>query len=169
VKKVTFTDDVSGFISYSFKPQLKTVGPRYGKLLNKIRGYLSSLDGTKAMEELKSQGSLQFEVDGQPVSLAEEDLLIETAQMERYSSDSYGDVTVVLDVGLTDELIEEGFIREIISKVQTMRKEAGFEVTDHIRLAVSEGEVAAILRENESEVAGETLADEVAYGALSGY
>ena len=98
VKKVTFTEDVSGFISYNFKPQLKTVGPRYGKLLNGIRAYLTDLDGAKAMEELRSQGSLQFEVDGSPVALSEEDLLIETAQMERYSSDSYGDVTVVLDV-----------------------------------------------------------------------
>ncbi len=170
VKKVTFTDDVSGFISYSFKPQLKTVGPRYGKLLNKIRGYLSSLDGTKAMEELKSQGSLQFEVDGQPVSLAEEDLLIETAQMERYSSDSYGDVTVVLDVGLTDELIEEGFIREIISKVQTMRKEAGFEVTDKIRVSAAGNErIVRLMKDHGDEICPEILAESMLLEQTAGY
>ncbi len=170
VKKVTFTDDVSGFISYSFKPQLKTVGPKYGKLLNGIREYLSSLDGTKAMEELKSQGSLQFEVNGDPVSLAEEDLLIETAQMERYSSDSYGEVTVVLDIQLTDALIEEGFIREIVSKVQTMRKEAGFEVMDKIRVSAAKNEkIENLMKKREQEICPEVLAEDMCLGQTTGY
>ena len=170
VKKVTFTEDVSGFISYNFKPQLKTVGPRYGKLLNGIRAYLTDLDGAKAMEELRSQGSLQFEVDGSPVPLSEEDLLIETAQMERYSSDSYGDVTVVLDVELTEELIEEGFIREIISKVQTMRKEAGFEVTDKIRVSAAGNErIEGLMRAHEREICPEVLAEDMTLGQTAGY
>ena len=170
VKKVTFTEDVSGFISYNFKPQLKTVGPRYGKLLNGIRAYLTDLDGAKAMEELRSQGSLQFEVDGSPVALSEEDLLIETAQMERYSSDSYGDVTVVLDVELTGELIEEGFIREIISKVQTMRKEAGFEVTDKIRVFAAGNErIEGLMRAHEREICPEVLAEDMTLGQTAGY
>ena len=170
VKKVTFTEDVSGFISYNFKPQLKTVGPRYGKLLNGIRAYLTDLDGAKAMEELRSQGSLQFEVDGSPVALSEEDLLIETAQMERYSSDSYGDVTVVLDVELTEELIEEGFIREIISKVQTMRKEAGFEVTDKIRVSAAGNErIEGLMRAHEREICPEVLAEDMTLGQTAGY
>ncbi len=170
VKKITFTDDVSGFISYNFKPQLKTVGPKYGKLLNGIRAHLSALDGAAAMEELKSQGILHFEVDGQPVELAEEDLLIETAQMERYSSDSYGDVTVVLDVELTEELVEEGFIREIISKVQTMRKEAGFEVTDKICVsAAGNARITELMQAHEKDICPEILAERMVLGETTGY
>ncbi|MCI9546895.1 MAG: isoleucine--tRNA ligase [Lachnospiraceae bacterium] len=170
VKKVTFTEDISGFISYSFKPQLKTVGPKYGKLLNGIRAHLSSLDGAKAMEELKAQGFLQFEVDKNPVELAKEDLLIETAQMERYNSDSYGEVTVVLDIELTDTLVEEGFIREIISKVQTMRKEAGFEVTDKIRIfAAGNQRIENIMREHEADICPEVLAENMTLGQTAGY
>lgn len=170
VKKVTFTEDISGFISYSFKPQLKTVGPKYGKLLNGIRAHLSSLDGAKAMEELKAQGFLQFEVDKNPVALAKEDLLIETAQMERYNSDSYGEVTVVLDIELTAALVEEGFIREIISKLQTMRKEAGFEVTDKIRIfAAGNQRIENIMREHEADICPEVLAENMTLGQTAGY
>ena len=170
VKKVTFTEDISGFISYSFKPQLKTVGPKYGKLLNGIRAHLSSLDGAKAMEELKAKGELSFDVDGAPVTLAEEDLLIETAQMERYISDSYGEVTVVLDIELTDALVEEGFIREIISKIQTMRKEAGFEVMDKIRIfAAGNDRIADIMRAHEADICPEVLAESMTLGETAGY
>ena len=134
VKEVVFTDDVSAFTSYSFKPQLRTVGPKYGKKLNAIRQYLGSVDGNAAMNELKTTGKLTFDADGDQVELLEEDLLIDAAQMPGYVSDTEYETTVVLDTNLTPELVEEGFVREIISKIQTMRKEAGFEVMDHIRV-----------------------------------
>ena len=126
VKEVVFTDDVSAFTSYSFKPQLRTVGPKYGKKLNAIRQYLGSVDGNAAMNELKTTGKLTFDADGDQVELLEEDLLIDAAQMPGYVSDTEYETTVVLDTNLTPELVEEGFVREIISKIQTMRKEAGF-------------------------------------------
>lgn len=128
VKEVVFKDDIADFISYSFKPQMRTVGPKYGKLLNKIKTTLSELDGNKAMAELKSTGELKLDIDGQEIVLLEEDLLIDMAQMEGYVSESDHTITVVLDTNLTPELIEEGFVRELVSKIQTMRKEAGFEV-----------------------------------------
>ena len=127
-----FADDVESFISYSFKPQLRTVGPKYGKLLNGIRQALNEIDGTKAMNELRANGVLVLDIDGNKVELTEEDLLIETAQTEGYVTETDGTTSVVLDTNLTPELLEEGFVREIISKVQTMRKEAGFEVMDKI-------------------------------------
>ena len=132
VKEVKFADDVESFISYSFKPQLRTVGPKYGKLLNGIRTALSEIDGTAAMKELRDNGVLVLDIAGNRVELAEEDLLIETAQSEGYVTETDGETSVVLDTNLTPELIQEGFVREIISKVQTMRKEAGFEVMDKI-------------------------------------
>lgn len=170
IRQVAFTDDISEFISYTFKPQLKVVGPKYGKLVGGIRGYLSSLDGAKAMEELKFQGSLKFEIQGTQVVLEEEDLLIETAQMEKYVSDSYGEVTVVLDVELTDDLIEEGFVREIVSKVQTMRKEAGFEVTDKIQVsAAGNDRIQKLMQDHEEEIRQEVLAEKMCLGETSGY
>ena len=134
VKEVVFKDDIADFISYSFKPQMRTVGPKYGKLLNKIKTTLSELDGNKAMAELKSTGELKLDINGQEIVLLEEDLLIDMAQMEGYVSESDHTITVVLDTNLTPELIEEGFVRELVSKIQTMRKEAGFEVMDKIRV-----------------------------------
>ena len=131
-----FADDVESFISYSFKPQLRTVGPKYGKLLGGIRAALAEINGNKAMNDLKANGVLVLDIDGNKVELTEEDLLIETAQTEGYVTESEGETAVVLDTNLTPELIEEGFVREIISKVQTMRKEAGFEVMDKIRVSV---------------------------------
>ena len=132
VKTVEFTDDVSAFTSYSFKPQLKTVGPKYGKVLGKIKAALAELDGNKAMAQLNAEGALKFDFDGTEVVLEKDDLLIDTAQVEGYVSESDNNITVVLDTNLSPELIEEGFVREIISKIQTMRKEAGFEVMDKI-------------------------------------
>ena len=132
VKEVKFADDVESFISYSFKPQLRTVGPKYGKLLGGIRQALTDINGTAAMNELRTKGVLKLDINGNNVELTEEDLLIETAQTEGYVSESDGETSVVLDTNLTPELIEEGFVREIISKIQTMRKEAGFEVMDKI-------------------------------------
>ncbi|WP_287714044.1 isoleucine--tRNA ligase [Blautia sp.] len=170
VKKMSFTDDVRDFTSYSFKPQLKTVGPKYGKHLNSIRVALSSIDGNAAMDELKAGGELKLDIDGQEIVLLESDLLIDTAQMEGYVSESDNDITVVLDTNLTPELIEEGFVREIISKVQTMRKEAGFEVMDKIRISLTGNQVIeGIFRAHEADIKAEVLAEDVNYNEVSGY
>ena len=170
VKEVKFADNVGSFISYNFKPQLKTVGPKYGKLLNGIRQYLSEVDGTKAMEELKANGTLNFQVNGSDVSLSEEDLLIETAQKEGYVTENSGKISVVLDTNLTPELLEEGFVREIISKIQTMRKEAGFEVTDKICVSAKNNEkVMEIMKANAEEIKVEVLADEMLLGETKGF
>ncbi|MBQ8085583.1 MAG: isoleucine--tRNA ligase [Lachnospiraceae bacterium] len=170
VKAVTFKDDVSEFSSYSFKPQLKTVGPKYGKQLNGIREYLGSVDGNAAMNTLKSEGALKFEVDGTEISLTEEDLLIELAQSPDYETQADNVVTVVLDKKLTPELIEEGFVREIISKVQTMRKEAGFEVMDKITISVSGNDkIADILKNNQETIFTDVLATAIDYDGAKGY
>ena len=170
VKNVAFTDDVSAFTSYTFKPQLRTLGPKYGKKLGGIRNLLTTIDGNKAMNELKTTGQLILNVDGEDCILLEEDLLIDAAQTEGYISDTDRDVTVVLDTNLTAELLEEGFVREIISKVQTMRKEAGFEVMDHICISMEGNDkVADTVKANESEIKSEVMADAVAYGQAEGY
>ena len=170
VKDVEFTEDVSSFTSYTFKPQLKTVGPKYGKLLGKIRQALPELDGNAAMAELKANGSLKLVFGSDEVILTEEDLLIEAAQTEGYVSDNNGDITVVLDTKLTPELIEEGFVRELISKIQTMRKEAGFEVMDKIRVYVKDNEkIDQILKKYEKDILGDVMADEILYDQASGY
>ena len=170
VKDVEFTEDVSSFTSYTFKPQLKTVGPKYGKLLGKIRQALPELDGNAAMAELKANGSLKLVFGSDEVVLTEEDLLIEAAQTEGYVSDNNGDITVVLDTKLTPELIEEGFVRELISKIQTMRKEAGFEVMDKIRVYVKDNEkIDQILKKYEKDILGDVMADEILYDQASGY
>ncbi len=170
IKKVVFTQDVRDFTTYTFKPQLKTVGPKYGKLLGGIRQHLAALDGNAAMDELNEKGVLHFEVNGEAVDLTKDDLLIDMAQMEGYVSEGDGDVTVVLDTNLTPELLEEGFVREIISKIQTMRKEAGFEVMD--RIAVSyEGndKIAGIFKKNAAIIKAEVLADEILEEQTVGY
>lgn len=166
VKEVIFTDDVSDFTTYSFKPQLKTVGPKYGKLLPKIRTALQEIDGNNAMDELDSSGVLKFNFDGEEVVLEREDLLIEPAKKEGFDSESDKGVTVVIDTNLTDALIEEGFVREIISKIQTMRKEADFEVTDHIKIYYKDNDrIIAIIENNKEEILSETLADELILGS----
>jgi isoleucyl-tRNA synthetase len=170
VKEVKFADNVESFISYSFKPQLRTVGPKYGKLLGGIRQALSEIDGVKAMNELRSSGVLKLDINGSAVELLEEDLLIETAQTEGYVTETDGDVSVVLDTNLTEELIEEGFVREIISKIQTMRKEAGFEVMDRIRVSVKDNDtITNLMKANQDEIKGEVLAEEIVLGATDGY
>ena len=163
VKALEFTDDAERFVNYLFKPQLKTVGPKYGKHLNAIKEHLKALDGQKAMAELNANGSLGFTLpDGTEVSLCREDLLIESAQSERYVSAQDNGITVVLDIALTEALIEEGFVRELISKVQTMRKDAGFEVTDHIVLNIRGNEKIAALAEKYEELLKNTvLSDEI--------
>ena len=170
VKEVKFTDDVESFVSYSFKPQLRTVGPKYGKLLNGIRKTLTEIDGSKAMNELKTNGVLTLDIDGNKAELTEEDLLIETAQTEGYVTEADGDTAVVLDTNLTPELIEEGFVREIISKIQTMRKEAGFEVMDKIRVSVKDNDkIMEIMKAHQDEIKAEVLAEEVVLGETEGY
>jgi len=170
VKQVSFRDDVEDFVNYIFKPQLKTVGPKYGKQLGKIKEALAHLDGPAAMKKLKSDGALEFDFDGEKISLTMDDLLIETAKSENFVSQEDNQVTVVLDIRLTPELIEEGFVREVISKVQTMRKEAGFEVTDHIILSQSDNDkLAEIIKANVDQVKSETLADDIVFGSVSGY
>ena len=169
-KKVTFTEDVRDFTSYSFKPQLKTVGPKYGKLLGGIRKALSELDGNAAMDELKANNCLNLDIQGEEVVLLENDLLIDTAQIEGYESVQEGEITVVLDMNLTPELIEEGFVRDLNSKVQTMRKEAGFEVTDRILIyAAGNDRIEEILKKNTEEVQAEVLADHIILESVEGY
>ena len=170
VKTVEFTDDVRAFTSYTFKPQLKTVGPKYGKQLGAIRQALSSLDGNEAMDTLNEKGALTFEFDGTEVVLTEEDLLIDMAQKEGFVTEKDNYVTVVLDTNLTPELIEEGFVREIVSKIQTMRKEAGFEVMDHIRVFQDENDkIADLLKVHGDEIKGEVMADSISLGQMGGY
>ena len=170
VKEAEITEDVSALTTYSFKPQLKTLGRRFGKNINAVREILAGLDGQAAMAELKEKGILTIQVEGVDEALAEEDLLIEAAQMEGYVSDSDHGVTVVLDTNLTPELLEEGFVREVISKVQTMRKDAGFEVMDHIQLYVKDNDkVKDIVQKNEESLCSDVLADGVTYDEVSGF
>lgn len=163
VKQVIFTDDVRDFTSYTFKPQLKTVGPKYGKQLGGIQKHLGSLDGNTAMDELKEKGSLTFFVAEEQVSLTEEDLLITMIQKEGYVTDANQKITVVLDANLTEELIEEGLVNELISKIQTMRKDANFEVMDHIRVGLLNNEkIASLFEKNQIAICEKVLADEFA-------
>ncbi len=162
VKEVVFKDDVSDLTSYSFKPQLRTVGPKYGKQLGGIKKYLEEVDGTKAMKELKAKGALTFEVSGVEISLSEEDLLIDVAQKAGFVTEADNYTTVVLDTNLTPELVEEGFVYEVISKIQTMRKEAGFEVMDHIKVSINgNAKVAEIVNANRDAISGKILANEI--------
>ena len=169
VKQVTFTDDMTQFANYLFKPQLKTLGPKYGKRLGEIRTALAGLDGAAAKRELDSTGALTLALPGGDVKLAPEDLLIETAQTGRYYTMEEGGVAVALDTQLTDALVEEGYVREAISKVQTMRKEAGFHVADRICLyAAGNDKLAGILQANESELKEGVNANSVVFGSLGG-
>ena len=170
VKSVEFTDDVRAFTSYTFKPQLRTVGPKYGKQLGNIKKALSEIDGNSAMDTLKEKGALTFDFNGEEVVLTEEDLLIDAAQVEGYVSEGDNTVMVVLDTNLTPELLEEGFVRELISKIQTMRKEAGFEVMNHIRVFAEGNEkISAVFAAHGEEIKSEVLADEIVTGQTGGY
>ena len=170
IKQVAFTDDVDNFVDYKFKPQLKTVGPKYGKQLNDIRTALSELDGRAAKAELDKNGEIVLDLASGEVRLAAEDLLIEAQQMEGIYTVSDRDVTVALDTTLTTELIEEGFVRELISKIQTMRKEAGFNVTDHINVTIKGGDTAArVAISRADEIVGDTLADSLTIAEPMGF
>ena len=160
VKKVLFTDDVRDFTSYTFKPQLRTVGPKYGKQLGGIQKHLASVDGNAAMDELKAQGAIKFMVGDVEISLAEEDLLIDMSQKEGFVSEADYGITVVLDTNLTEELIEEGYVFEVISKIQTMRKDSGFEVMDHIKVSLLGNEkIGQVTLKNKDSIATKVLAD----------
>ena len=170
VKNVKFTEDVRDFTSYSFKPQLKTVGPKYGKMLGGIRQGLEQLDGNAAMDEINETGSLKLDVNGQEITLFKEDLLIDTAQIPGYVSENDNGITVVLDTNLTEELLEEGFVREIVSKIQTMRKEAGFEVMDKITVTYEGSEKAeSVFEKHGEEIGNEVLAVAVTKAQPAGY
>ena len=170
VKNVEFKEDLSDFTSYTFKPQLKTVGPKYGKLLNGIRTHLAEINGREAMKELDNSGSLSFDIDGQKVVLSKEDLLIDTAQMEGYVTEEDSTVTVVLDTNLSEELIEEGFVREIISKIQTMRKEAGFEVMDKIVVySMGNQKIEGYMKEYREEILSDVMASDIRFDEVKGY
>lgn len=168
VKEAVFTDDVRDFTSYSFKPQLKTLGKRFGKQLNALKEVLANIDGNAAMDELNAKGTLTITLDGVDEVLEKEDLLIDAAQVEGFISESYNGITVVLDTNLTEELVEEGFVYEIISKIQTMRKDANFEVTDHITVYVNGNDkIADIINKNEASIAGKVLADKIVTGKMT--
>ena len=170
IKNVVFSDDVSAYTTYSFKPQLRTVGPKYGKHLGGIKAYLSSVDGNAAMAELKANGALKFTVDDMEIALAEEDLLIDMAQMDGFVSESDGGVTVVIDTKLSEELLEEGFVREIVSKIQTMRKEAGFEVMDKITVyAEGNDKVQSVIAANADSIKVDVMATDMVTGSVDGY
>ena len=169
VKHVEFTTEAADFISYSFKPQMRTLGPKYGKMLNAIRTALAELDGNAAMVELNENGVLKLSIEGQDIELTKEDLLISTAQKEGYAAATDKGYTVAIDTNLTPELLEEGFVREIISKIQTMRKEANFEVQDHILIAYTGSEKAtAIMSKNADHIASEVLGNSATEGTLEG-
>ena len=170
VKEVSFTDEVDNFVTYQFKPQLKTVGPKYGRQLNDIRTALSSLDGSAAKKELDQNGSIKLNLASGAVELTADDLLIEAKQREDFFTVSDRGVTVALSTTLTPELIEEGYVRELVSKIQTMRKEAGFNVTDHIKVTIEGSEkVVAIAVSKSADIVGDTLADSLENTAAVGY
>ena len=165
VKAIEFTSDVRAFTNYTFKPQLRTVGPKFGKLLGGIKKFLAAVDGNQAMDDLNESGALRFDVNGESVELTREDLLIDTAQTEGFVTQQNGPLTVVLDTNLSPELVEEGFVRELVSKIQTMRKEAGFEVQDHIDVYESGNDtITKILKSHEDQLKKEVLAETVVYG-----
>lgn len=170
VKEIAFTEDADKFTEYKFKPQLRTLGPKYGKLVPKIASALKELDGNEAMEKFKNGQKIELSIDGNEIELAEDDVLVEVIQKEGFVSESERDITVVLDTNLTPELIEEGFVREIISKIQTMRKEAGFEVQDYINLYYGENDkIAGIIQRNSDLISEEVLAEKITEGNSEGY
>lgn len=170
IKNVEFKDDVSAFTSYSFKPQLRTLGKKYGKLVPAIGNYLKENDGIKLMNELKENGLIKFTIDNENIELSQDDVLIETAQMEGYVAESDKNITIVLDTNLTEELLEEGFVREIISKVQTMRKEAEFEVLDKITVYHNGNDnIANIICKNIEQIKEDVLATDIINGSNNGY
>ena len=170
IKNVIFTDDMSRFSSYTFKPQLRTLGKRFGKRLNEVREILSSLDGNAAKRELDETGQLVIHTADGDETLAPEDLLIEASKVEGFASASEGGYTVALDTDLTEDLIKEGYVREVVSKIQSMRKEADFNVMDHIRVSINTSErLADVVKEFSSEISEDVLADAIGFGEGTGF
>jgi isoleucyl-tRNA synthetase len=170
VKQLLYTKDASGFTTYKFKPQLRTLGPKYGKLVPKIGEMLAKADGNELMSSFDKDGKVSFELEGTAVVLELADVLYEATQKEGFVSESDRDITVVLDMNLTPELLEEGFVREIISKLQTMRKEAGFEVQNHIMVYYGDNEkIKGIMERNKDLISEEVLADEMRPSGGNGY
>ena len=170
VKEVEYTDDVRAFTSYSFKPQMKTLGPKYGKLLNAIRTALTEVDGNATMDKLNESGSFELNVEGQAIELSKDDVLIEMTQKEGFVASSDKGITVVMDTNLTPELIEEGFVREIVSKIQTMRKDAGFEVMDKITVYVDGNDkLADLMKKNKEQIKSVVLANTIETGKTAGF
>ncbi len=170
VKELEFLSDMSAFAAYTFKPQLKLLGKKFGKRLGELREALQNLDGSAAKKQLDNEGFVAVPMSDGEVQLTAEELLIDAAQKEGFTSVSDRGLTVVLDTALTEELIEEGFVREIVSKLQSMRKDAGFHVTDHIEVyQQGSGKVAAVLQANESAILSDVLGEACHYGALEGY
>ena len=167
---MTFADDVRAFTTYTFKPQMRILGPKYGKKLGAIRGALQKVDGNTAKDELDEKGFMTLDLGDETLQLAPEELLIDMTQKEGFVEQADHGITVVLDTNLTPELLEEGFVREIISKVQTMRKEAGYEVTDHITLCeTGNTKLKKIMQKAEDVIKGDVLADEICYDEEKGY
>ena len=170
VKEVVLTDDVENFTDYTFKPQLRTLGKKYGKLVPKIGAYLAAVNGSEFMATLKADGKACFEIEGSPVELEMDDVLVSTAKKDGFVSESDYGVTVVLDTNLTEALIEEGFVREVVSKIQTMRKEAGFEVMDRISVYCKDNDhIKAIMELNAEGIKGDVLAENIVFGETDGY
>jgi len=170
VKAVEYKDDVRDFTSYSFKPQLKTLGPKFGKFLGEIKKQLAEIDGNKAMDDLNKIGYITLSINGTEAQLEKADLLIEMTQQEGFVASSDKGITVVMDTNLTPELIEEGFVRELISKIQTMRKDAGFEVMDRIKVYVEGNDkLGDVMKKNEAQISGVVLSDEIVLGQALGF
>ena len=170
IKNVNFTGEVDNFVTYTFKPQLKTLGPKYGKQLGEIRNALMNLDGNAAKKQLDESGKLVLTLSAGDIELETEDLLIDAAQKEGFFTLTDKGVTVALDTTLTTELIEEGYVRELISKIQTMRKEADFNVVDHIEITLSGSDtVCDIATRKTADIAGDTLADSLTVGECQGF
>ena len=170
VKNVAFKDDMEAYLSYSFKPQFKVLGPKVGKQIGEIKAALANINGHSAKEELEKTGKLHLELKSGAVDLIAEDVEITMAQTDGFACQRYGGVTVALETTLTPELIEEGFAREVIGKIQTMRKDNGFEVMDHITVYTSGNEkVAAIMQKNADFIKEIVLADDIVCGKVEGF
>lgn len=170
VKKVEFKDNMDEYLNYEIKPQFKVLGPKYGKQMKEIAAALAKVDGQKAKVELEATKTLKLELSSGEITLVPEDLDVKMTQTEGFAAQRDGDVTIAISTVLTDELIEEGFVREIISKVQTMRKENGFEVTDRITIFAQGNEkIAKLMQDNAETIKKITLADELVYDKLDGF
>ncbi len=169
IKSVEFTDDVGRFISYNVKPELHALGQKYGRQIPAIRRAFADIDGNDVMAALKSDGQYTLSLDDGDIVISKEELLIDVVETEGYVSQSDNNITVVLDTRLTPELIEEGYVRELVSKIQTMRKEAGFEVMDTIILYVDGNEkIAGVLKANADMISTQVLAKDIRYDSVGG-